>query len=449
MKKYDYDLFVIGAGSGGVRAARMSAEFGARVAVAEAGQIGGTCVNVGCVPKKLFVNAAEFADEFRNAKGYGWQAGKIEFNWDILLQNKNQEILRLNRIYERRLSDSGVKLIYGKATLLDAHTISVNDKIHSAERILIATGGQPVIPSIQGSEHAITSNEAFFLQKLPGRIVIVGGGYIGTEFAGIFNGLGCSTTLVHRDHFILRGFDEGTRQILSDEISKKGVTLARNSVVTAITKTDGQLQVQLESNTQLETDLVMFATGRQPNTSGLGLEQVGVKLDQNGAIIVDQKFCSSVPTIHAIGDVSNQHNLTPVAIAEGAAFASSVFGKQPAIVDYQIIPTCIFSQPNLGTVGLTEEQAREQYPTISVYKSGFTSLKHTLTGSGDKTFIKLLVDNATGRIIGAHMVGDDAGEIIQGIAVAMKAGATKADFDNTFGIHPTAAEEFVTMRNAH
>jgi len=445
MGKHDFDLFVIGAGSGGIRAARIAAGHGARVAVAEANQIGGTCVNLGCVPKKLFANAAQFAHEFRNARGYGWQTDQPRFNWDRLLQNKNQEILRLNRIYEQRLNNSGVKLIYGKATLLDAHTVSVNDTIHSAERILIATGGQPVIPSIPGSEHAITSNEAFFLQQLPGRIVIVGGGYIGTEFAGIFNGLGCVTTLVHRDRYILRGFDDETRQVLSEEINKKGVMLAPESVVTAITKRDGQLLVQLENNRQLEADLVMFATGRKPNTSGLGIEQIGVKLDQNGAIIVDQEFRSSVPAIHAIGDVSNQYNLTPVAIAEGAAFANTVFGKRPAIVNYQIIPTCIFSQPNLATVGLTEEQARKQFNEIAIYKSRFTPLKQTLTDSSEKCFIKLITEKASDRVIGAHMVGADAGEIIQGIAIAMTAGATKAQFDATIGIHPTVAEEFVTL----
>jgi len=445
MGKHDFDLFVIGAGSGGIRAARIAAGHGARVAVAEADHIGGTCVNVGCVPKKLFANAAQFANEFRNARGYGWQADQPRFNWDRLLQNKNQEILRLNRIYEQRLNDSGVKLIYGKASLLDTHTVSVNDTIHSAEKILIATGGRPVIPSIPGSEHAITSNEAFFLQQLPGRIVIVGGGYIGTEFAGIFNGLGCATTLAHRDHYILRGFDDETRRVLSDEISKKGVMLARESVVTAITKRDGQLLVQLENNQQLEADLVMFATGRKPNTSGLGLEQIGVKLDQNGAIIVDQEFRSSVPAIHAIGDVSNKYNLTPVAIVEGAAFASNIFGKQPAIVNYQNIPTCIFSQPNLGTVGLTEEQARKQFNEIAIYKSRFTPLKQSLTDSNEKCFIKLITEKASDRVIGAHMIGADAGEIIQGIAIAMTAGATKAQFDATIGIHPTVAEEFVTL----
>jgi len=445
MAKYDFDLFVIGAGSGGIRAARIAAGFGANVAIAEADSIGGTCVNLGCVPKKLFVNASHFADDFRNAKGYGWNIDQIHFNWQTLLLNKNREIQRLNQFYAQRLNKSGATLITGKARLVDSNTITVNNKTWSAKIILIATGAGPVVPDIPGSQHAITSNQAFFLEQLPRRIIIVGGGYIAIEFAGIFNGLGVDVTLLNRGQSILRGFDHQASAFLTEEITKKGITIINSSTVNHIEKIDHWMAVRSEDGNEYETDMLMFATGRKPNTAGLGLENAGVKTDAKAAIIIDEQYRSTTPSIYAIGDVTNRLNLTPVAIAEGAAFASSVFGNQITILDYKNIPTCVFSQPALASVGLTESGAREHFDQISVYKTTFTPLKYTLTGSNEKCFIKLITDRKTDVVVGAHMVGADAGEIIQGIAIAIKAGATKSQFDATIGIHPTIAEEFVTL----
>jgi len=444
--KYDFDLFTIGAGSGGVRAARMSAGLGARVAIAEERYLGGTCVNVGCVPKKLFVYASHYAEDFEDARGFGWDVTKPEFNWQGLINNKNDEIRRLNGIYEGLLDNAGVQLIEGRATIVDPHHIRVGEKTWSAERILIATGGWPKIPDIPGKEHVITSNEAFYLDRLPDRITVVGGGYIAVEFAGIFNGLGVDTTLLYRGPLFLRGFDEDCRRFLAEEMIKKGIDLRFNTNIESITRNDEGFSAILTDSSELHTDLIMYATGRSPNIAATGTKEAGVKVNDNGAIIVNDHYQTSIASIYAIGDVTDRFNLTPVATAEGSVLAHTLFAGSTDRVDYSNIPTCVFSQPNLGTVGLTEEQAREKYDNVAVYKSAFTPMKHTLTQSGEKTLMKMIVDKATDRVLGVHMVGPDAGEITQGIAIAMKAGATKKHFDETIGIHPTTAEEFVTMR---
>ena len=446
MAEFDYDLFVIGAGSGGVRAARMAGGFGARVAVAEERYLGGTCVNVGCIPKKLFVYAAHYAEEFRDAAGYGWQVSEPNFNWNVLLNNKNNEINRLNNIYEDLLKRNNVDIYDGRAIIEGPNTIQVNGDSISAKRILVATGGWPHIPDIPGKEHVISSNEAFFIDTLPQRAVIVGGGYIAVEFAGIFHGLGVDTTLVYRGDLFLRGFDGEMRQFLAEQLHAKGIELLFNTQIGSIEQQNNQYRVNLTSTKPISTDMVLCATGRRPNTANLGLETVGVRLNDKGAVVIDDEYRTSVPSIYAIGDVTDRMNLTPVATAEGTALANNLFNNLSRRVDYRDIPTCIFSQPNLGTVGLTEEQAREQYENVDIYKSRFTSLKHTLTGNSEKTLMKMIVDRDSDRVLGVHMVGADAGEIIQGIGIALKAGATKATFDATIGIHPTAAEEFVTMR---
>ncbi len=444
--KYDYDLFVIGAGSGGVRAARMSAGFGAKVAVAEDLYLGGTCVNVGCVPKKLLVYASHYSEEMNNARGFGWNIPVTEFNWQSLINNKNSEIKRLNNIYQKLLDNAGVTTIHGRAHVQDPNTVIVGEKSYKSRRILIATGSWPSIPDIPGREHIITSNEAFYLDALPEKIIIVGGGYIAVEFAGIFNGLGVDTTLVYRGPLFLRGFDEECRYLLSEEMKKKGLKLVFNENIQRIEKSNNKLAVFFTNYEKLEVDRIMYATGRKPNTTGMGLENTGVTMNKDGAITVDEYYQTSVPSIYAIGDVTDRFNLTPVAITEGMALAKTLYGNLPTKVDYTYIPTCIFSQPNFATVGQTEEHAREQYREIEIYKSSFTHLKNTLGDNMEKVFMKLIVDKATRKVIGAHMIGPDAGEIIQGIAVAIKAGATKDVFDSTIGIHPTAAEEFVTMR---
>jgi glutathione reductase (NADPH) len=448
MDTHDYDLFVIGAGSGGVRAARMSAGFGASVAVAEDRYLGGTCVNVGCVPKKLFVYASHFAEEFANARGFGWKLETPSFNWPTLLNNKNKEISRLNGIYQSLLDNTGVTLFEDRATIVDAHTVSVSNQNITAKRILVATGGWPSVPEIPGKEHIITSNEAFFLESLPERMVVVGGGYIAVEFAGIFNGLGVDTSLLYRSSLFLRGFDMEIRQHLAEEMRKKGIKLEFNTNITSIEKADGEFQAKLTDERTLSTDLIMYATGRHPNTQNLGLEQAGVEMNEKKAVIVNEHYQTSIPSIYAIGDVTDRINLTPVATAEGTVLARALYNDQATIVDYADIPTCVFSQPNLGTVGLTEEQAREKYTHIDIYKSTFMPMKFSLSDNDERTFMKLVVDKTTDRVVGVHMLGPEAGEIIQGIGIAIKAGATKAQFDATIGIHPTTAEEFVTMRSA-
>ncbi len=446
MTGFDYDLFVIGAGSGGVRAARMAGGFGARVGIAEDRYMGGTCVNVGCIPKKLFVYAAHFAEDFRDAAGYGWQVSGAEFDWNTLLSNKNNEIKRLNDIYANLLKCNNVVIYESRAVVTGPNSVRVNGADISAERILVATGGWPHIPDIPGSEHIISSNEAFYLESLPSSVVIAGGGYIAVEFAGIFHGLGVDTTLVYRGDLFLRGFDEEMRVFLAEQLREQGIKLLFNTHIDSIAQQDGRFLLHSPEAGALTADLVLYATGRHPNTGDLGLDAAGVDLNDKGAIVVDEDYRSSVASIYAIGDVTDRMNLTPVATAEGTVLAHNLYNKQSRRVDYRDIATCIFSQPNLGTVGLTEAQARQEYANVDIYKSRFTSLKHTLTGNREKTLMKMIVDRDTDRVLGIHMVGPDAGEIIQGMAIALKAGATKSVFDATIGIHPTAAEEFVTMR---
>lgn len=446
-QKYDLDLFTIGAGSGGVRASRIAAAYGARVAVAEERYLGGTCVNVGCIPKKLLVYASEFGEAFADAAGFGWTPGHPSFDWQKLIANKDREIERLNGIYERLLTGAGARVIRGRAALLDPHTIVIDGARITANHVLIATGGWPTVPQVPGAELGITSNEAFHLERMPRRPLIVGGGYIGVEFAGIFHGLGAQVTLVHRGALFLRGFDDDLRRTLAEEMRKREIELRFGAVIAKIEPKPGDLiRVTLNDGAVLEADLVLWATGRSPNSRGLGLERAGVATDGSGAVIVNEYSQSSVPNVYAIGDVTNRRNLTPVAIAEGHALADTLFGGKPRSVDYEIIPSAVFSQPPIGTVGLTQAEARERYAAVDVYKSTFRPLKHTLSGRDERAFVKLVVDQKSGRVIGAHMMGPDAGEIIQGVAIALKCGATKAQFDATIGIHPTAAEEFVTMR---
>ncbi|MFW6094724.1 MAG: glutathione-disulfide reductase [Pseudomonadota bacterium] len=445
---YDFDLFVIGAGSGGVRAARMSAAQGARVAIAESTYLGGTCVNVGCVPKKLFVYGSEFPESFEDAAAYGWDVRAERLDWPRLRDNKTREIERLNGIYRNLLSGAGVEIKWGRAELVDAHRVRMGDAIYSAEHLLIATGSWPHVPNVPGRELTITSNEAFYLERFPERAVVVGGGYIAVEFAGIFAGLGARTTLIYRGQKFLRGFDDEVRSLVAGELEKKHIELAFSVQVTEIEAAGDRRIVHLDNGERTEADLVLYATGREPNTAGLGLEAAGVMLNERGGIVVDDHYRSSVHNIHAIGDVIDREQLTPVAIAEGMCVADNLFsGQPPRTVNYELIPTAVFCQPNIATVGLTEEEARARFHgAVDVYATDFKPMKHTLTGRDERTFMKLLVSRADGRVVGAHMVGPEAGEIIQGIAVAMTAGATKADFDHTIGIHPTAAEEFVTMR---
>ncbi len=445
---FEYDLFVIGAGSGGVRASRMSARAGARVGIAESTFLGGTCVNVGCVPKKLFVYGAQFAEEFDDAAGFGWLVGARQFDWATLRDNKTKEIERLNGVYQNLLVNAGVKIHRGVARLLDAHTIEMEGQRMTADNILIATGSSPYAPSFPGDEHTITSTDVFYLPNFPRHAIIVGGGYIAVEFAGIFNGLGVESHLLYRGPLFLRGFDESVRGFVKDELERKGIHLHFNTEIASIEVNSGRKRVHFKDGQSLESDLVLQATGRRPNTSGLGLDAAGVHLGDRGEVVVDEFFRTSVPNIYAIGDVIDRMQLTPVAIAEGMCIAHNLFGSGPKrSLDYRDIPTAVFCQPNIGTVGLTEAQAAAKGP-ISVFETSFRAMKHTLSGRGERTFMKLIVRKADDRVVGAHMVGPEAGEIIQGLAVAIKAGATKAQFDATVGIHPTAAEEFVTMREA-
>lgn len=448
MAEYDFDLFVIGAGSGGVRASRMAAGFGAKVAVAEELYLGGTCVNVGCVPKKLFAYAAHFAEDFSDARGYGWDLSDTAFNWQRLVENKNTEITRLNGIYHNLLSGAGVTLVQGRARLLDSHTVAVGEQTFRAERILLATGGWPFIPDFPGREHVISSNEVFYLEQLPKRCVVVGGGYIAIEFASIFKGLGCQTSLLYRGEQFLRGFDQGIRDHMVFTLQNKDMDLQFNTDVTRVDKqADGSLQVHLKSGEMLETDLVLYATGRRPKLDGLGLENTAVTLDDKGFIAVSDEYQTTDPAIFAIGDVTDTVQLTPVALAEGMALARRLYNPDEyRPVDYNDLATAVFCIPNIATLGLTEEQARAQGYKLDIFESRFRPMRNTLAGNPEQSLMKLLVDQDSDRVLGVHMVGPDAGEIIQGLAVALKAGATKAVFDATLGIHPTAAEEFVTMR---
>ncbi|AIR90619.1 glutathione-disulfide reductase [Pseudomonas cremoricolorata] len=445
---YDFDLFVIGAGSGGVRAARFAAGFGAKVAVAESRYLGGTCVNVGCVPKKLLVYGAHVADELEQARGFGWSLEEGHFDWGTLIANKDREIQRLNGIYRKLLVDSGVTLLQGHARITGANEVEVEGQRYSAERILIAVGGWPQVPDIPGKELAITSNEAFYLKQLPRRMLVVGGGYIAVEFAGIFQGLGSATTLLYRGDLFLRGFDGSVREHLKEELEKRGLDLQFNSDIRRIEKLDdGSLKATLKDGGELITDCVFYATGRRPMLDDLGLEHTGVELDERGFIKVDEHYQTTESSILAIGDVIGRVQLTPVALAEGMAVARRLFKpEQFRPVDYQNIPTAVFSQPPIGTVGLTEEQARDNGHSVKIFESRFRPMKLTLTDIQEKTLMKLVVDADNDRVLGCHMVGPDAGEIIQGLGVALKAGATKQQFDETIGVHPTSAEEFVTLR---
>ena len=449
MPDFDYDLFVIGGGSGGVRAARVSAGLGARVAIAEERYWGGTCVNVGCVPKKLFSYAAHFAEDFADAARFGWTVGELGFDWPTLRDNKTAEIERLNGVYDRMLRAAGVELLWGRARVADPHTVEVGGRRRTAAHILIAVGGWPYVPDIPGREHVVTSNEAFFLERLPGEIVVVGGGYVAVEFAGIFHGLGVKTTQLYRGPLFLRGFDDDVREHLAREMRKKGVDLRFDRDIREIGKENGRLAATLDDGSRIEADTIMYATGRRPLTRGIGLEEAGVVLDDDGSIPVDEHFRTSAPSILALGDAVGRFELTPVATAEGMAIARTLFGGRPTAVDYANVPSAVFGQPPIGTVGLTEAQARDLHgDDLDIYLSEFRPLKHTISLNEERTLMKIVAVRGTDAVVGVHMVGPDAGEMIQGFAVALKAGATKAVFDSTVGVHPTSAEEFVTMREA-
>jgi glutathione reductase (NADPH) len=442
----EYDLFVIGGGSGGVRAARMAAQRGAAVALAEAGALGGTCVNLGCIPKKLYSYAAHYGEAFEESHGFGWSGPAPSFDWDTLRRNRAIEIMRLNGVYEKLLIGAGVQLLRGRARLADAHTVEVAGERLRARHVLVATGGMPHRPEFPGQELAVTSNEMFDLEPFPRRLLVIGGGYIACEFASIFSGLGSRVTQLYRGAQVLRGFDDDVRGFVAAEMAKKGVDLRLNGQVASLQRDAGGLRATLADGSALEVDAVLAATGRWPNAAGLGLESAGVRLSEHGAIAVDENFRSSVPHIFAVGDVIGRVQLTPVALAEAMVVVERLFGSGRRAMDYENIPTAVFTHPNIGTVGLTVAQARQRHGRLRIYRSEFRPLKHTVSGSSERTLMKLVVDDGTDRVLGVHMVGADAGEIVQGFAVALKAGATKAVFDATIGIHPTAAEEFVTMR---
>ena len=442
----EFDLFVIGAGSGGVRAARMAAQRGARVAVADDAPLGGTCVNLGCIPKKLYSFAAHYAEGFEESHGFGWSGPAPVFDWSALKANRAREISRLNAVYAGLLEGAGARILRGRARVLGAHEVDVGGTRHTAQRIVVATGGRPVLPDVPGVELAITSNEIFDLAQFPQQLLVVGGGYIACEFASIFRGLGAQVTQLYRGDQVLRGFDDEVRNFLADEMRKKGVDLRTRSDVARIERDAGRLRVTLRDGSSLVADQVLYATGRVPNTAGLGLDALGVALSANGAVIVDAHYRSNVASIHALGDVIDRVHLTPVALAEAMALVDHLYGEGRRTLDYELIPTAVFTHPSVGTVGLSEQAARARFGAVRVFRSEFKALRHTLSGSTERTLMKLVVDAASDRVVGLHMVGADAGETVQGFAVAMKAGATKAQFDATIGIHPTAAEEFVTMR---
>lgn len=437
---------VIGAGSGGVRAARTAAEFGAKVGIAEEKHFGGTCVNVGCIPKKLFVYGSHFAEDFTDASAYGWNLQGSSFHWSILLDNKNKEISRLNGIYQELLTESGIEIFATRAQFHDPHTLEVDGKRISAEKILIATGTTPFVPEFPGSQLVKTSDDMFILEKLPSKIIVVGGGYIAVEFAGIMNGLGVDTTIVYRGPMLLRGFDHDIRGIVAEELRNKGIQLRFNTSILNVEKRRNRFILATDNGTSLDADLVLYATGRKPLTEYLGLEHTHLRTSANGAIAVNDSYQTMVPHIFALGDVIDRVQLTPVAIAEAMAFANQQFKHQSRKVDYAAIPTCVFCQPNIGTVGPSEEEAKNAYSGLKIFESRFRPLKHTMTGQHEQTYMKLIVDEVSDKLISAHMVGPEAGEIIQGFAVAITAGATKSHLDQTIAIHPTTAEEFVTMR---
>jgi len=447
MSTDSFDLFVIGAGSGGVRAARMAAQRGARVAVAEAAPLGGTCVNLGCIPKKLYSYAAHYADAFEESRGFGWAIADMpRFDWATLKANRAREIARLNGIYADLLNGAGVTILRGRATLRAHDRVEVEGREFGARHVLVATGARPSVPVLPGHEFAVTSDAMFDLPVFPKRLVVVGGGYIACEFASIFAGLGAQVTQLYRGEQVLRGFDDDIRHFVAAEMGWQGVALRTRADLTAIERAGGALRATLADGSTLAADTILYATGRRPNTEGLGLGELGVALSPNGAVVVDAHYRSSVPTIHALGDVIDRVQLTPVALAEAMALVDRLFGDGTRSVDYGLIPTAVFTDPSIGSVGLTEHEARERHGDVRIFRSEFKALKHTLSGRHERTLMKLVVDAASDRVVGLHMVGADAGEIVQGFGVALKAGATKAQFDSTIGIHPTAAEEFVTMR---
>lgn len=448
MSAFDYDLFVIGAGSGGVRAARMAAAHGARVAIAEEYRVGGTCVIRGCVPKKLLVYASQLGEAIDDAVGFGWSVGERRFDWETLIANKDREIDRLNGVYVRLLEQSGVALFQTRAILEDAHTVRLvrQDQRVTAKNILIATGARPSTPQFPGAEYLISSNEAFHLPHLPASAAIIGAGYIAVEFAGIFNGLGARTTLIYRGDQILRGFDRDLRDGLAEEMRQKGIDIRVETEIARLEKTDDGYELTFKDGDRLQAGLVMAATGRTPNSAGLGLAEAGVALGPKGAVEVDEYSRTSVPNIYAVGDVTDRMALTPVAIHEAMRFVSTVYGGQPTPVDYRLVPTAVFSQPELGTVGLTEEEARAQYPEVDIYKTRFRPMKHTLSGRQERMLMKLVVNARDGVVLGCHILGVDAAEMAQLMAVSLRMRATKSDLDATMALHPTAAEELVTMR---
>lgn len=446
MRHSDADLVVIGAGSAGVRAARRAAELGAQVAIVEAREVGGTCVNRGCIPKKLLVMASEYGAFWGEARGYGWDLAPGRLDWQRLIRNKDREIDRLNGAYEGLLDRAGVRLHRGQALLIDPHTVAIGSERLSGRFILVATGGTPRVPDVTGKEHAVTSDQVFSLERFPPRVIVVGGGYVAVELAGIFNGLGAATTLMHRGARLLSGFDERLCRFLAEQMVLRGVDLRFNTELTAIVRTDGALVARSTQATEQPADLIVLATGRTPNTRGLGLEDIGVRLSTSAAVLVDADYCSSVPSVYAAGDVIDRVRLTPVALAEGSVVAEHLFGGRPHAIDYENIPSAVFSQPCLASVGPNEAQARAGFGRIAVYEGRFTPLRNRLLDGCEEALVRLIVDVASDRVVGVQMVGADAAEVIQGVAIAVRSGATKADFDATLGIHPTLAEELVTLR---
>ena len=444
---FDFDVFVIGAGSGGVRAARMAAGEGVRVAIADDRALGGTCVNVGCVPKKLYTYASHFSHDFENAKGFGWKLGSATFDWPKLVNNKKTEISRLNDIYANLLNNSGAHIIRGYAYLKDPHTVTVNGTDYTAKRIIIATGGTPNIPNVDYADLLISSDEIFDLPKFPQRLLVVGAGYIALEFACIFQGLGSQVQVSYRGDLIMRSFDDDVRRFLDQEMRKQGIDIHYQSQVSNVVRQpDQSLLVTFLDGNQTEVDQVLMAIGRKPRLTGIGLEKLGIKTTAQGTIAVNQKFQTNIDSVYALGDVTGGIELTPVALAEAMTLVNHWYGDGTKTMEYDLVPTAVFTQPNIGTIGLTEEQALKKHGKITIYRSDFKPMKHTLSGSDERSFMKLIVDAITDRVIGLHIVGEGAGEMLQGFAVAIKAGATKADFDATIGIHPTSAEELVTMR---
>lgn len=447
---YQFDLFVIGAGSGGVRASRIAANHGAKVAVAERGPLGGTCVNVGCVPKKLFVYGSHYSHDFHDAESYGWDLKQPTLDWPRMIRNKNEEIERLNGIYGKMLDKAGVQLIRGEATFVDSHTLRVGEHTYTADKILIAVGGRPFVPDVEGREHVVTSNEAFYLSERPKRVVITGGGYIATEFACILHGFGSHVVQLYRKEKFMRGFDEDVRDHLAEQMRISGIDLRFNTEITRVEKVgDGTFKVSTNQGDEIETDLVMYATGRFPRTDTLGLDKIGVETGKKGKVVVNEYSQTNLDHIYAVGDCTDRVALTPVAIAEGYAFADTVFGGKKRSVNYENIPTAVFANPTLGTCGLTEAEAREKYGKhgVDIYKTSFRPMKHTMTKrEGEKVFMKLVVERETDKVVGCHMLDSAAGDMIQLVGVAMKAGATKADFDSTMPVHPVSAEEIVTLK---